>query len=293
MDNFKSVTDTYRLSNGIEIPCVGFGTWQTPDGDVAYNSVKAALEYGYRHIDTATAYGNEESVGRAINDFLKESGVKREELFITTKLWNRHHSYELAKGGIEESLRKLGLDYIDLYLVHWPNPAAFRDHWQKANADSWRAMEEAVEEGKIRALGISNFRRHHIEELFKTAKIRPVVNQIKLCPGICQDELVEYCQKNGMLIEAYSPMGTGGVLKDAFMQSLAEKYGHSVAQICIRYSLQRGYLPLPKSVTPSRIKDNMNSFCFTIDDEDIERIANLSLEGLEVVPLRDPDVVTF
>lgn len=292
-NSFSSVTDTYELSNGIQIPCVGFGTWQTPDGEVAYSSVKAALECGYRHIDTATAYGNEESVGRAINDFLKESGLDRKELFITTKLWNRHHSYELAKAGIEESLRKLGLDYIDLYLVHWPNPVMFRDHWQQANADSWRAMEEKVEEGKIRALGISNFRKHHIEELLRTARIRPVVNQIKLCPGICQDELVEYSRKNGMLIEAYSPMGTGGVLKDEFMNSLARKYGHTVAQICIHYSLQRGYLPLPKSVTPSRIRENMDSFGFTIEEEDMKKIDTLSHEGLDIVPLRDPDVVTF
>ncbi len=291
--NLKSVTDTYTLENGVKIPCVGFGTWQTPDGDVAYTSVKAALEYGYRHIDTATAYGNEVSVGRAINDFMKESGVKREELFITTKLWNKHHSYELAKAAIEDSLRMLGLDYIDLYLVHWPNPVMFRDHWQKANADSWKAMEEAYSEGKIRALGLSNFREHHIEELYRTATVLPVVNQIKLCPGICQDELVSYCRAKGMLIEAYSPMGTGGILKNEFMNSLAEKYGHTVAQICIRYSLQRGYLPLPKSVTPSRIKDNMNAFGFTIDDEDMEKIATLSLEGLDITPNRDPDVTNF
>ena len=184
----KNQNDVYVLSNGVEIPCIGFGTWQTPDGDVAREAVKSAIKAGYTHIDTAQAYGNEESVGQGI----KESGVAREDLFITTKLWNMSHSYELCKRDFEESLKKLGLDYVDLYLIHWPNPITFRDHWQEANAETWKAMEELYKEGKIRAIGISNFRQHHIDELLKTAEIKPMVNQIRLCPGETQDELVEY-----------------------------------------------------------------------------------------------------
>ena len=151
------LTDTYKLSNGVGIPCIGFGTWQTPDGDVAVRSVAAAIEAGYRHIDTAQAYGNEESVGKGI----RESGIDRKDLFVTTKLWNSNHSYKLTMRTFEESMNKLGLDYLDLFLIHWPNPVAFRDHWQEANAESWKAMEELYEAGKIRAIGVSNFRPHH------------------------------------------------------------------------------------------------------------------------------------
>ena len=264
-------TDTYKLANGVGIPCIGFGTWQTPDGDVAVNSVRSAIEAGYRHIDTAQAYGNEASVGEGI----RQSGIRREDLFITTKLWNMNHSYKLAMSTFEESMNKLGLDYLDLFLIHWPNPIAFRDHWEEANAESWKAMEELYEAGKIRAIGISNFRPHHIEALMKTAKIAPMVNQIRLCPGDTQDETVAYCRAQGMVLEAYSPLGVGRIFEVPEMQQLAEKYGRSIAQICIRWSLQRGYLPLPKSVTPSRIQENLKVFDFELDEDDVQLIADL------------------
>lgn len=268
----KNQNDVYVLSNGVEIPCIGFGTWQTPDGDVAREAVKSAIKAGYTHIDTAQAYGNEESVGQGI----KESGVAREDLFITTKLWNMSHSYELCKRDFEESLKKLGLDYVDLYLIHWPNPITFRDHWQEANAETWKAMEELYKEGKIRAIGISNFRQHHIDELLKTAEIKPMVNQIRLCPGETQDELVEYSRSKGMILEAYSPLGTGKIFDVPEMQALAEKYGKSIAQICIRWSLQQGYLPLPKSVTASRIEENIKVFDFELEESDVKLIAGLT-----------------
>ena len=226
-------TDTYKLSHGVGIPCVGFGTWQTPDGDVAVRSVAAAIEAGYRHIDTAQAYGNEESVGKGI----RESGIDRKDLFITTKLWNSNHSYKLTMRTFEESMNKLGLDYLDLFLIHWPNPIAFRDHWQEANAESWKAMEELYEAGKIRAIGVSNFRPHHIEEILKTAKVAPMVNQIRLCPGDTQDETVAWCRDHGMVLEAYSPLGIGQIFEVPEMQKLAEKYQRSIAQVCIRWSL--------------------------------------------------------
>ncbi len=264
-------TDTYKLSNGVGIPCIGFGTWQTPDGDVAVRSVAAAIEAGYRHIDTAQAYGNEESVGKGI----RESGIDRKDLFVTTKLWNSNHSYKLTMRTFEESMNKLGLDYLDLFLIHWPNPISFRDHWQEANAESWKAMEELYEAGKIRAIGVSNFRPHHIEEILKTAKVAPMVNQIRLCPGDTQDETVNWCREHGMVLEAYSPLGIGQIFEVPEMQKLAEKYHRSIAQVCIRWSLQRGYLPLPKSVTPSRIQENLKVFDFELSDEDVQLIVDL------------------
>lgn len=279
-------TDTYKLSNGVGIPCIGFGTWQTPDGDVAVRSVAAAIEAGYRHIDTAQAYGNEESVGKGI----RESGINRKDLFVTTKLWNSNHSYKLTMRSFEESMNKLGLDYLDLFLIHWPNPIAFRDHWQEANAESWKAMEELYEAGKIRAIGVSNFRPHHIEEILKTAKIAPMVNQIRLCPGDTQDETVNWCRAHGMVLEAYSPLGIGQIFEVPEMQKLAEKYQRSIAQVCIRWSLQRGYLPLPKSVTPSRIQENLKVFDFELSDEDVQLIADL--KGC-VGYASDPDRTSF
>jgi diketogulonate reductase-like aldo/keto reductase len=279
-------TDTYKLSNGVGIPCIGFGTWQTPDGDVAVRSVAAAIEAGYRHIDTAQAYGNEESVGKGI----RESGIDRKDLFVTTKLWNSNHSYKLTMRTFEESVNKLGLDYLDLFLIHWPNPIAFRDHWQEANAESWKAMEELYEAGKIRAIGVSNFRPHHIEEILKTAKVAPMVNQIRLCPGDTQDETVNWCREHGMVLEAYSPLGIGQIFEVPEMQKLAEKYQRSIAQVCIRWSLQRGYLPLPKSVTPSRIQENLKVFDFELSDEDVQLIADL--KGC-VGYASDPDRTNF
>ena len=278
--------DTYRLSNGVNIPCIGFGTWQTPNGEVAVEAVKAAIRAGYTHIDTAQGYGNEESVGRAI----RESGVKREELFITTKLVNDYHSYDLVMTSFAESLKKLGLDYVDLFLIHWPNPLKYRDRWEEANAESWKAMEELYEAGKIRAIGISNFRKHHIDALLKTAKVRPMVNQIRLCPGETQDELVAYSRSQGMILEAYSPLGTGKIFEVPEMKRLAEKYNKSIAQVCIRWSLQQGYLPLPKSVTASRIEENIRVFDFELDEEDVKLISGLKgCVGLS----GDPDNMPF
>ncbi|MGN6713246.1 aldo/keto reductase [Anaerocolumna jejuensis] len=282
----KNLTDTYVLNNGVKIPCIGFGTWQTPEGEVAYESVKAALECGYRHIDTAAMYGNEASVGRAV----KESGIKREDIFITSKLGNTQHGYEDTKEAFLQTLANLGTDYLDLYLIHWPNPIKYRDSWQSANAGSWKAMEEFYEQGKIRALGISNFLPHHIDTLLETAKIKPAVNQLRLCPGLTQEEVSAYCLKHDILLEAYSPLGTGKLFTVEKMQELAAKYGKSIAQVGIRWSLQMGYLPLPKSVTPSRIKENAEVFDFTLTEEDAAVIAGLA-ECCGGVA--DPDLTNF
>ncbi|MBP5167738.1 MAG: aldo/keto reductase [Oscillospiraceae bacterium] len=263
---------TYKLSNGVEIPCIGFGMWQTPDTEVGINAVKSAIEAGYTHIDTAQAYGNEDCVGKAI----AEIGAKRENLFITTKIWNNNHSYDLVMSSFAESLKKMNTDYCDLLLIHWPNPAPFRHRWQEANAETWKAMEELYKAGKVRAIGISNFRPHHIEALLKNAEIKPMVNQIRLCPGETQDEVVDYSREQGMILEAYSPLGTGRIFDVPEMQNLAAKYDRTIAQICIRWSLQRGYLPLPKSVTPSRIEENLKVFDFELDEDDVKLIAGLT-----------------
>lgn len=281
-----SLTDTYTLNNGVKIPVVGFGTWQTPDGNIAESSVLAALKAGYRHIDTAAAYGNQESVGRGI----RKSGIPRDEIFVTTKLWNKDHGYQAAKQAIDRSLMELGLDYLDLYLIHWPNPVDFRDRWQEMNAESWRAMEEAVQAGKIRAIGVSNFHAKHLDELLKTATIQPTVNQIFLNPSDLQPEVTAYNEAHHILSEAYSPLGTGKIFKVAELQDVAANYGKTVAQVVLRWSLQHGFLPLPKSVHPERIEENAQLFDFELSEADMKVIDGLHGQaGLAA----DPDTTDF
>lgn len=273
------------LKNGVGIPCIGYGTWQTPDGETAAESVRMALEAGYRHIDTAAAYGNEASVGEGI----RRSGVARGEIFLTSKLANPNHGYDAARAAFEKSLKRLGTDYLDLYLIHWPNPVAFRDCWQEANAGTWKAMEELYEAGQIRAIGVSNFFPHHLQALAQTANVAPMVNQISLSPGRAQEALCTYSREQGMVLEAYSPLGTGRLLQLPLLQALAEKYRRSAAQICVRWSLQMGFLPLPKSTNPERIRQNAEVFDFALSEEDVAALTALEREG----PVPDPDKITF
>lgn len=277
-----------KLNSGYEIPAVGFGTWQTPDGEVARESVRIALENGYHHIDTAAVYKNEGSVGEGI----KASGVSRDEIFLTTKLWNDKHSYEGAKEAIQTSLEKLDVDYLDLYLIHWPAPKALRDNgtWEQGNAEAWRAMEEAVEAGLIRSIGVSNFMPHHLEALLKTAKIKPAVNQIYLSPSDQQKDVVAFNEKHGIVSEAYSPLGTGTILSDEKLNEIALKYGKSAAQVAIRWSLQKGFVVLPKSITPHRIVENFDVFDFEINKDDMALIDTLESIG-KTAP--DPDETTY
>lgn len=276
---------TYTMNNGLTIPAIGFGTYLSKDGDEVYQAVLTALEAGYRHIDTAAFYGNEESIGQA----LKDSGVAREELFITTKLWNDAHAYEEAKAALKASLERLQLDYLDLYLIHWPNPVSLRDSWQSANAETWRAMEEMVEEGFIRTIGVSNFLVHHLDELLKTAEIIPAVNQIRLAPGVYQAEIVDYCKEKGIVLEAWSPLGRGELFGHPTMVSLAEKYGKTVAQVALAWSWSHGFLPLPKSVTESRIIENLDFQDIALSAEDL--VAITAIEG--VTGAYDPDQTNF
>lgn len=271
----------YTLINGVKIPVVGFGTWQVQDGKEAYDSVMEALKVGYRHIDTAEAYQNEESVGRAI----KDSGIPRKELFITTKLWNRHGTYEEAKQALANSLKRLGLDYVDLYIIHWPNPLKHRPDYETRNKEVYRAMEDAYLEGKIRSIGVSNFRIHHLEALFKSARIKPMVNQIYVNPSDQEEDVVAFNEEHDILTEAYSPLGTGKIFEIKSLEMISKKYHKSIGQVVLRWSLEHGYLPLPKSVTPSRIKENLDLFDFSLDEEDIKEIDSLhGVVGLAANP---------
>lgn len=283
----NSAKDTYRLSNGVQIPCVGFGTWQTPDGEVAVSAVKEALSAGYRHIDTAAAYENEKSVGRAV----RESGIARKEIFVTSKLFNPDHGYDKTMRAFEATMKELGFDYLDLYLIHWPNPISFRSSWKEANAGSWKAFEELYQAGRIRAIGVSNFRPHHFSALMETAKVTPMVNQIRLCPGDVHQETVDFCQRHGVLLEAYSPLGLGRIMDVPSVQEIAKSHQKSAAQVALRWSLQKGFLPLPKSVTPERIRQNAELFDFALSDAEMGAID--SVEPGICGTWRDPDTITF
>lgn len=277
--DMKSLKDTYVLSNGVKIPCIALGTWESLEKD-AKESVESALKYGYRHIDTAAIYKNEKSVGEGI----KASGIPRQEIFVTSKLWNTDQGYENTLKAFEKTMGDLGLDYLDLYLIHWPAVKIRKDCWQEANYDTWRAFEKLYKEGKIRAIGVSNFMPHHLEPLLAKCEIRPMVNQIEYHPGHMQKETVDFSQEHGMLIEAWSPLGRGEIFKSEDMKKIASKYGKTVAQVCIRWCLQNGTLPLPKSVHTERIKENAEVFDFNISEEDMKQIDGIKCQGTGLHP---------
>ena len=279
-----TLQDTCTLRNGVQIPRLGFGTYKTPEGEVAEASVLVALEAGYRHIDTAAFYGNEVSVGRAI----RKSGIPREEIFLTTKVWNTERGYEKARASILASLERMGLDYVDLCLIHWPAiPKQYPD-WEDINVDTWRAFTELHRLGKVRAIGVSNFKPRHLEALMKT-EVKPMVNQIECHPGQPQNETIAWCQERGILVEAWSPMGRGKLLDHPLLVEMAGKYGVSVAQLCIRWCLQRGIVPLPKSVTPDRIRENARVYEFAISQEDMAVLTGMPPTATS----HDPDEIDF
>ena len=265
----------FKLYNGVKIPKVGFGTWQVKDGEEAYDSTLWAIEAGYRHIDTAYAYGNEESVGRAI----KDSGLPREELFITTKLPSHIKTYDGTKEYFKESLASLGLDYLDLYLIHAPWPwSNIGEDCTEGNIEAWRAMVELYNEGKVRAIGVSNFAVKDIVAVTEATGVKPMANQIRYFIGNRQDAITDYCQQNGILIEAYSPLATGEITNHEKLAPIAEKYGVSIPRLCIRYCIEKNTLPLPKSVHKDRIEANID-LDFTIEKEDIDYLDSIGRIG--------------
>ncbi len=275
----------FELANGVKIPNIGYGTWRVPESQQCVDSVLTAIDCGYRHIDTAYFYKNEKSIGEAV----RQSGIHREDLFITSKLWNDFHGYEATLKVFEETLENLGTDYLDLYLIHWPNPIKFRNDWADSNAETWRAFEKLYRDGRIRAIGISNFLPHHIVELLKTAEIVPMVNQIELQPGLNREADREYNSKVGILLEAWAPFQIGEALKDKTILAIAEKYGKTPAQVTLRWFLQNGIVPLPKSVTPERILSNIQVYDFELTSEDMAAI-----NGIAQHPMRhDPDKIDF
>lgn len=276
----------FKLNNDVKIPSLGFGTWQSPDGEIAINSIKTAIASGYRHIDAAAIYNNEKSIGLGI----KNCGIEREELFVTSKLWNTERGYNTALKAFNKSLKDLNLEYLDLYLIHWPASSNQFKNWEKINSDSWRAMEELYKEGRIRAIGVSNFHQHHLEPLMENAEILPAVNQIEYHPGFTQNDCVKFCKENNILVEAWSPLGTGRVLENEILKSIAVKYNKSVAQLCIRWALQNAILPLPKSITPIRIQENFDVFDFEISESDMTTINRMNSFGFSGL---NPDSVDF
>ena len=261
----------FTLNNGVQIPAIGFGTWQVADGEEGYSSCLAALKAGYRHIDTAFAYGNEKSVARA----LKDSGLARKEVFLTTKLPADVKSYECAREHFELSLKNLDTEYIDLYLIHAPWPwSDVGSECAEGNIAAWRAMIDIYNEGKIRAIGVSNFHVKDIKAIVEATGFVPAVNQIRYFIGNTQDEITDYCKENGILIEAYSPLATGALVEHSELSALAEKYRVTIPRLCIRFCIENGTLPLPKSVNEARIKANLD-VDFDISKEDMAYLNSL------------------
>lgn len=275
-----------KLNNGYTIPVPGFGTFKTPDGEICVDAVREAIAVGYTHIDTAAVYGNERSVGEGI----RQSGKPRGDLFVTSKVWNTERGYDKTLKACEKTLSDLGTDYLDLYLIHWPaNTLQFGDKADSVNTDTWRAMERLVDEKMVRSIGLSNFYPNHMAAVLAGANIVPAVDQIEFHPGLLQQETLEACRANGILVEAWSPLGRGNLLSDSLICSIASRLGKSPSQVILRWVIQRGVLPLVKSVHAERIRENFMITGFSLDDEDMEAIAGLP----EARFGSNPDTATF
>ncbi|WP_397538656.1 aldo/keto reductase [Rummeliibacillus pycnus] len=274
---------TVTLNNGVHIPAVGYGTFRVKDSDELAEKVTLAIKEGYRHIDTAHIYGNEESVGRDIKKAIDEGLVSREELFVTSKVWNDGLTYDETIEAYEESIRKLGLDYLDLYIIHWPGQD---DNY----IEVYKALEELYNKNKVKTIGVSNFHVHHLEELLANTTVVPAVNQIEFQPRLTQMEVREYCKKHGIQVEAWSPLMNGEILNDPTLVEIAEKYHKSTAQVVLKWDLQNDVITIPKSMTPSRIRENLDIYDFTLSGEELEKISSLN-EDFHYGP--DPEVYNF
>ncbi|EPR28093.1 Aldo/keto reductase family protein [Geobacillus sp. WSUCF1] len=266
------------LHNGVKMPWVGLGVYKVKEGKEVRSAVRTALEIGYRHVDTAAFYENEEGVGQAI----RESGIPREQVFVTTKVWNTDQGYETTLKAFDKSLKKLGFDYVDLYLVHWPVKGKYKE--------TYKALEKLYKDGYVRAIGVSNFQIHHLQDVMADCEIKPMVNQVEYHPRLTQKELLTFCRENGIQLEAWSPLMRGEILSEPTIVDIGRKYGKTPAQVVLRWDLQHGVVTIPKSVTPARIKENADIFDFSLTDEEMKQIDALNLNK-RVGP--DPDNFNF
>ncbi|WP_152403664.1 aldo/keto reductase [Paenibacillus cellulositrophicus] len=278
----QHVQSKTRLNNGIEMPWLGLGVFKVEEGSELVEAVKAAVKHGYRSIDTAAVYANETSVGQGIREALADSGLKREDLFVTSKVWNADLGYDSTIAAYETSLKKLSLDYLDLYLIHWPVAGKYKE--------AWRAMEQLYKDGRVKSIGVSNFQVHHLEDLMKDAEIVPVINQVEFHPMLTQKELRDFTKQHNIQLEAWSPLMQGELLNHPLLKELADKYGKSIAQVILRWDLQHGVVTIPKSTKEHRIVENASLFDFELSQEDMDRIDGLN-ENRRVGP--DPDNFDF
>ncbi|MCF3944404.1 aldo/keto reductase [Oceanobacillus alkalisoli] len=261
----NNLQDTVTLNNGVKMPGFGLGVFKVEDGDTVINAVKDALAVGYRLIDTAAVYENEEGVGKAI----KDSGIARDEIFVTSKVWNDQQGYESTLQAFDESLEKLGLDYLDLYLIHWPVSGKYKD--------TWRALEKLYRDKKVRAIGVSNFHVHHLEELRKDAEVKPVVNQIEFHPHLTQRDVRAYCKEHDIQMQAWSPLKKGRIFDEPLLVQIAEKYGKTVPQVLLRWDLDQAVMTIPKSINKKRMIENADIFDFKLTAEEVEQIAEMNI----------------
>lgn len=278
----RHLQDTTTLHNGVKMPWLGLGVFKVEEGPELVNAVKTAIKHGYRSIDTASIYGNEEGVGQGIREGIKEAGITRDELFVTSKVWNADLGYESTIAAFETSLKKLGLEKLDLYLIHWPVEGKYKE--------AWKALETLYKEGKVRAIGVSNFQVHHLEDLMKEAEIKPMINQVELHPRLTQEEVRAFCAKHHIQVEAWSPLMQGQLLDNEELKQIANKYQKSIAQVIIRWDLQTGIVTIPKSTKENRIIENAAVFDFELTEEDMKTINALN-QNLRIGP--DPDHFDF
>jgi len=278
----NNLQSTTTLHNGVKMPWFGLGVYKAQDGEEVIQAVKTAIKNGYRSIDTAAVYKNEKGVGQAVREALEESGLSRDDLFITSKVWNADQGYESTLAAFEITMTKLGLDQLDLYLVHWPVNGKYKD--------TWRALEQLYKDGRVRAIGVSNFHVHHLQDLLPDAEIKPMVNQVEYHPRLAQLELSAFCKEQGIQLEAWSPLMQGKLLDNLTLQEVANKHGKSIAQVILRWDLQNGVVTIPKSTTEHRIIENADVFNFELSAEDMEQINGLN-ENLRNGP--DPDNFNF
>ncbi|MBD3920566.1 aldo/keto reductase [Paenibacillus sp. PR3] len=278
----QTLQSTTTLSNGVTMPWLGLGVFQVEEGATLIDAIKSAIKFGYRSIDTAAVYGNEQGVGQAIREAIAETGIDRSELFVTSKVWNADLGYEETLAAFDVTMAKLGLDYLDLYLIHWPKEGKYKE--------AWRALETLYKQGRVRAIGVSNFHIHHLEDVMAGAEIVPMVDQVEYHPHLAQLALREFCAANGIQLEAWSPLKQGQLLNEPTIAKLADKYGKSVSQIIIRWDLQNGVVTIPKSVKAHRIAENGSVFDFALSDEDMALLNSLNRDE-RVGP--DPDNFNF